>query len=507
MHFPLRVQRGIHDYGMMPGTYKVYIYMRGYVQQEFEMASVSLSGAPTLISNHMYLGAGINFTLYSIDWQHPRVDRNWILPESWSPYVTVEVFNDNEVKMGEVRYYNDDFKTWDKPAQDTNYNTLPHAGWDDGDSKLKFNGSVFLERFGPDETIGAWTPHENDDTATYWWSTFRWGLGFLRSDWAYRDADLKTTVALETGVYHFNAMALGYVFKDADKYTLYATKGGQADTKLNLMIGIHFRVDLLFKKEGIITEIPYDMGVWVYFLDENGNYVAGAYPYSPRGATTASYVTWGDRLNVDTWYGIDGYPNYVGDWTVVVQTWRHPTGPTQGSWFGAVWDEYDWFPPPAVLVGYYGDTRPGPFELRTEIVVPNVHLYGEASIVFELDELPLLTGQLAGFSWSDELRTISWATVTVSGAAGEFSVSSFDGKYELFVPRGDYDLTIEYFSGDQGFTSQTVPITAPDGGTLSYNFLNMERSNIPVPEFPVTALVAFAAIASSLFLVRKARKK
>jgi hypothetical protein len=293
-------------------------------------------------------------------------------------------------------------------------------------------------------------------------------------------------------------MTLGYVFKDADKYTLYATKGGQADTKLNLMIGIRFRVDMLFKKEGIITEIPYDMGVWVYFLDENGNYVAGLYPYSARGATTAGGVTYGDQLNGDTWYGIDGYPNYVGDWTVHVQTWRHPF---------AEWDEWDWYPPPAVLVGYYGDSRPGPYELRTEIIVPNVHLFGEASIVFELDELLLLTGQLAGFSWSDELRTISWATVTVSGAAGEFSVASFDGKYEMFVPRGDYDLTIEYFSGDQGFTSQTVPITAPDGGTLSYNFLNMERSNIPVPEFPVTMLVALAAIGASLFIFRKARKK
>jgi len=337
----------------------------------------------------------------------------------------------------------------------------------------------------------------------------------------YRDADYKTVVALETDTYHFNAMALGFWFKDADKYTLYAAKGSQADTKLNLMIGVWFNYSFIFKKEGIISPVPYDTGIWLKFLDANGNYVAGAYPYVPAGFTgVKSGVTFGEQIGGDVYHGIDGYPNYLDGWTMEVQTFRFPSGPTQGSWFGAVWQvvgqdghvDYalvgdDWFPPPAVLLGYYPDPRPGPYELRTTITIPNVHLYGGASIVFELDERPLLTGQLAGFSYSDELRTISWATISVSGAAGEFKIYSFDGKYEMFVPRGDYQMTITVFNGDQGFTSQTVPITAPDGGTVSYNFLNMERSNIPVPEFPVTLLAAFAALAASLFVFRKAKKR
>ncbi|WP_455367875.1 hypothetical protein, partial [[Eubacterium] cellulosolvens] len=95
---------------------------------------------------------------------------------------------------------------------------------------------------------------------------------------------------------------------------------------------------------------------------------------------------------------------------------------------------------------------------------------------------------------------------SVSGAAGEFTSYSFDGQYEFFVPRGDYDMTIVVYDGDMGFTSQTVSITAPDGGATTYNFLNMERSNIPVPEFPVSLVVAFAAVAASLYVFRKARK-
>ncbi len=74
----------------MPGTYTIRVYMRGYVQQEFEMASISLSASPAQISNHMYRGAGINVTLYSIDWEHPRVDRPWNFP---GEYVRVNVYN------------------------------------------------------------------------------------------------------------------------------------------------------------------------------------------------------------------------------------------------------------------------------------------------------------------------------------------------------------------------------------------------------------------------------
>jgi len=49
-------------------------------------------------------------------------------------------------------------------------------------------------------------------------------------------------------------------------------------------------------------------------------------------------------------------------------------------------------------------------------------------------------------------------------------------------------------------------MTAPDGGTASYNFLNMERSNIAIPELPVAAIAAFAALAASLFVIRKAER-
>ncbi|MEM2902860.1 MAG: hypothetical protein QXO32_09080, partial [Candidatus Bathyarchaeia archaeon] len=163
-------------------------------------------------------------------------------------------------------------------------------------------------------------------------------------------------------------------------------------------------------------------------------------------------------------------------------------------------------PPPGIMMGMWGDSsigKWGPYEMRTEVVIPNAHLGGEASVEFELDQRALLTGQIAGFTWCDELRPISWAAVMGSGEAGELTVYSFDGKYELYVPRGDYDMVIEVWPNDAGYRSQTISITAPDGGTASYNFLNMERSGIAIPEFPTVAVALISAIGASLYVLKR----
>ena len=102
MKFFLYRYRHIRDYGIMPGTYTIRVYMRGYVQQEFEMVSISLSQSPAQISNHMYRGAGINMTLYSIDWEHPRVDRPWTFP---GDDIRVHVYNEAGEDMGLVRLW------------------------------------------------------------------------------------------------------------------------------------------------------------------------------------------------------------------------------------------------------------------------------------------------------------------------------------------------------------------------------------------------------------------
>jgi hypothetical protein len=328
----------------------------------------------------------------------------------------------------------------------------------------------------------------------------------------YRDDDFNTKVGLETDTYHFSVQTYGYVYKNPDKYTVFAAKGSQGDLKINLVIGVNFTINVIFKKEGIIEHVPYDTIVWVAIYDEDGNLVATDEGVTDESGDPAnggpgwSILRCNEQVIFEsagisdgdvTSIGVDGYANYVGDWTVSVTT-----AYTIRDSVGNVW----YPPPPGLLLGVT-DGRWGPYEMRTEVTIPNAPLSGQASIIFELDQRGYIQGQIAGFTWCDELRTISWANVMVSGAEGEQTIYSWDGRYELFLPRGEYDMVMETFSGDQGYYSQTVTITAPDGGAASYNFLNMERSGIAIPEFPTAVIAILSALGASLYIFRKANKK
>jgi hypothetical protein len=563
MKFSLYRYRHIRDYGIMPGTYTIYVYMRGYVQQEFELASISLSGQPTFISNHMYRGGGINMTIYSIDWQHPRINRNWIwtgvegdgYPMDFArEHVPIFVTNlDTETGMGQVFYhtriispYPGGSKSatrydgqWARPTKNEGTNTIPWSGpsawWDPYASKLKFNGSVLTERVGPDEVLGAYTFSPNDELSTLWHSTQFYGIGFLAAGWVYRGAEFDSAIGLETGMYGISAQTYGYVMKEPEKYDVFVNKGYQADTKVNLMIGVNITVTVQFKKEGIFEHAPYAGHAIVWIYDEDGNavgasnyWIDGAVPTTQTGQQISgiitpsdmgfTYVIGGIEGPTGLYTGIDGYPNYLGDWTIMTDVW----------WRWIDWDV--WYPPvPGLLHGYVSVSMIqgfiatgltyeeavqcacmylGPYEQRTEVIVPNAHLFGEASVVFELDERPLLTGQIAGFSWSNELRSVSWANVIVVGAEGELpTIYTYDGIYQFYANPGEYEMTMELWAGDAGYESQTIDILAPDGGTVNYNFLHMERSNIAIPEFSLALLPILAALGASLFVFRKAKKK
>src|SRR5208337_3264414 len=70
---------GGENYGIPSGTYTPNVGAQGYVSQSpSEQVSVTLSGNPTSISDHLFLGPGFNVSVYSIDWERPRVSRNWV---------------------------------------------------------------------------------------------------------------------------------------------------------------------------------------------------------------------------------------------------------------------------------------------------------------------------------------------------------------------------------------------------------------------------------------------
>jgi hypothetical protein len=78
----------------------------------------------------------------------------------------------------------------------------------------------------------------------------------------------------------------------------------------------------------------------------------------------------------------------------------------------------------------------GPWQQAKQWRVPNAHLSGESSIIYELDLRELVSGKVAGYTWCDEVRPVSWASITVSGAPGTFRHYSWDGYYDMYLPAG-----------------------------------------------------------------------
>jgi hypothetical protein len=166
----------------------------------------------------------------------------------------------------------------------------------------------------------------------------------------------------------------------------------------------------------------------------------------------------------------------------------------------------------------------GPYELRTDVVFPNTHLGGEASAVFELDRLGLVSGTAVGYTYVDDWRTVSWAQVKFVPAAGPFATTGLnfytsDGRFTAWLP-GDVNPpnTPYTYAAKRTIGPYKVSLTVPgykpvpamavavsDGAFSTFN-VYLEKSNIPIPEFPVAAIVLASALAASLFILRRKKK-
>jgi hypothetical protein len=704
--------QGFRDYGLPSGTYKVYTYMRGYIQQTYESVSITLSGSPATISNHMYRGARLNITAYSIDWEHPRVQRPWEFPGAririyvfnsvgaslYGPYAAATVgavgagyrgddprrigtcFDldlsgdiDPTTECGPFVEANDAANTAATGIGPTTHKVNEYDGYISADDRGPDENPWFVVHFG-----GNWLP---------WWDS----AGFLYATSWYRfgaSDNFAARNALESDTYTVFGFTYGYV--QHKEFSNYAPKGGFGDIKLNLLQGVNITLNIPLKKEGIYTPSEFNMTMRVRVFDDSGNLVATAQSktpdngcYSPEalnplfgggflcndntefgigrfsgsvrspvGSIFQSYYvdpfaqspsadnglssidassktadtflwhgTWnvGEQgepitgwqafdsdpnhdgapdfgvfqINQDGWgyfgwtswipagtdqvrvfiagmydvfgdpldglnagvlhtkawdgsmgervdsmvYGIDGFsstiPNaYSGSWSVEVDTWNEYPKPTLVDINS---DELappvtNWYPPaegllegdsfhtipghPAGPFGYTGDTLAanglGPYAQRSVWTIPNTHLGSETSAVFELDKRGFISGNIFGFTWSDELRTQSWITVQAASAAGNMSFTqwSWDAHYDMYLDPGAYSFTIAAWtpSGSEGYNTVSSSINISPGQSTAGVTFQLERSNIPVPEFTGLAVVAFSALAASVYLLRRKRQ-
>jgi len=571
MKFFLYRYRHIRDYGLMPGTYSIRVYMRGYVQQEIESTTISLSSSPAYISNHMYRGAGINVTLYSIDWQHPAMPKPWVWPNA---PIVVEVYDEANKVVGEIKYYKETggVGSWSRPKQKEGKTTIPYEGWE-GLSKLKFNGSTAVDENGPDNDSWDTSRTATDERGNVWWLAYFDVASFLADPGMYRKSDLTSKLGLETGTYKIKGFTYGYVdrFWEEEKAGIgkttevYAQKGHQADTKLQLIVGANITITIKFKKEGVFDHVPYNSSMRIRLFNEEGKLVGALesslntfvnYGIGPTKVALISPIkpSWAsgwretdvipDGTDTVIVLMAGAYRRYVEpDWYNVVPKnrdlyngygiagSRYLGGGSEYFYSGKWTVEVDvvncyysdaWYPPPPgllmgesyhIIAGKEGPYEApwkfnhlGPFEQRTVWTVPNIPLSGEASVYYELDLRGLVSGLVYGFTYSNGIRPISWAAVSAVGESGEFTVYTADGYYEMYLSPGSYTLTVTEWPSGAGHKIASAPVTVSEGQLVTGFSFTLEESHIPIPEFPTAAIALISALAASLYILRRIKK-
>jgi hypothetical protein len=266
------------------------------------------------------------------------------------------------------------------------------------------------------------------------------------------------------------------------------------------------------------------------------------------------YKNPGPTWNAPGWFpntGISGYPDYQGGWTAEVDfvNWYSNNSATQqsgGSEGGSIPPQssscapagncFPQFYPPVqgLLLGESYHIIPGttatsgisltedmalgpwgvghsmaanhlgPYSQEGVWQISGTHLSGEASGIFEVDLNGFISGTALAFTWANDFRPLSWATVSVTGASGAtWNYYTSDGQYGMYLTPGSYSLTI----ASPGIASQTLSIAVTGGEVGTAGNVYMQQSNIPVPEFTNLAIVAFAALAASLYVLQRRRRK
>jgi hypothetical protein len=161
---------------------------------------------------------------------------------------------------------------------------------------------------------------------------------------------------------------------------------------------------------------------------------------------------------------------------------------------------------PALLGHSLAANHLGPYSQQGVWQIAGTHNSGEASAIFEVDLNGFVSGDALAFSWSNEFRPLSWGALSVTGATvpsgATWDFYTWDGYYEAYLPAGNYMFTINA----PGYAPQTWSYSVSAGQSGSAANVYLEENNIPVPEFNAVPIVAFSALAASLYLVRRKRR-
>lgn len=568
--YSLHRYRGLRDYGIYPGSYFVHLYMRGYIQtsasanemrelDEPVTFSLPSCGAVASVSTHMFRGAGINVTVYSMDWQDPPSQSLW----RWNDApVTVLVYDVASRSFADVISFWDSVNYfWSTPRQNSSYSTLPWPTWKDvfgpDSTGLITNGSTLLERLGPDLPSPTSLYPEQDIASNVFFQSSL-GLGFLYRSQFYRPFGWRSSLAIYPGQYAITGWTYGYVQDgvvvsgDLGKSRVAAGMGQIADTSIRLVQGVEFNVNVAFMKEGLPSALPSNMSMRIRIYDDRDRLVAAAstsYDYGvidptsntgffadgakvanaggatspiPAGTLGVEYRRLAGLFvyvdPIDGSQALQRLTQFLADDGVWGDSSSPMSGVYSGNWQVLVemvpwYRPGEFYPPvPGLLQGEVHQTtlsillpynHLGPYESRIPVVVPNAHLGGHASVSVDLDLRGMVTGTVTFRNMHGDLRSASWASILLQGE-NKYTLYSWDGFYEGYLPPGAYTVTVQ----DPGLSSQNASIIVPDGGSVASSFY-LNPSGIPIPEYSDYAILVLltTGVSTSLMVTALSRKR
>lgn len=496
------------NYGIPSGTYNPLLWATGYVQSTPTQVSVTLSGSPTGMSDHLYRGAGFELTVYSVDWEVPTVARNWVWNGQeidvaiYHNNLFVDAFGEQPSFMANVALGGGCSQFGNRPLcsgsnlfqNSATSSVHANGGGQNFQSNDNANWAFFGEE-GESQNVGGYTAFVLAPFNT-----------IMKPSFTY------LPTAFSSGQYGFRAWTYGYV--QTNYSSVYAQPGQVANININLMIGVNLSLDIVFKQEQIITGLPADTSARIRFFDQSGTLVAewmsseGVYA-SGAGTVKAADGTSGAAFGAGDSSGpVATLTNYVpaGTRLLHVRTAGLPLVPPRGS---------------SITRLYYGDpvfratipirTRIGGADFEVgemqypyfrnagilgspyytggwTVEVDMVNLRQNAAIYYPPPDGLLLGESYHGIPGTNALSGVSFTEDAAQSA-------TFLGHSMLANHLGPYSQTTIWFMS-----------TPPSGGSSSGAFeIYIGQSSNQIPEFQEIGLILFLAVMASFYLFRRKR--
>jgi len=110
-----------------------------------------------------------------------------------------------------------------------------------------------------------------------------------------------------------------------------------------------------------------------------------------------------------------------------------------------------------------------------------------------------LHGWVYGFNYDNYLLPISWANITATNGPSAFhAASDVNGGYEMFIPVGNYNVTVT----EPGYVSYSTSVSVSDGSSSVINFY-LDESHVPIPEFQSELFSVVLALSFIVVLLPK----